>query len=151
MKSGVIWTMVGIILLELFDQGASKTHLVETKNNTNEDDETDMLLNAEDLNNGVGGGNDYGGRRNRHWTHGLIPYEFSSSLNSRIKDLALRAMKELGDKTCIKFIPRQKTYWRDQDYVKITTHSKDCHSDIGMKKGHGRREIELATGCGYNR
>ena len=55
MKRGVIWTIVGIILLELFDQGASKTYLVETKNNTNEDDdEADMLLNPEDLNNDVG-------------------------------------------------------------------------------------------------
>ena len=148
MKSGVIWTMVGIILLELFDQGASKTYLVETKNNTNEvGDEADMLLNPEDLNNGVGGGNDYFGRRDRHWTHGIIRYEFSSRINRKTKKLALLAMKELGDKTCIKFVPRSN----QRDYGKISTVDMDCGSDIGMKRGGGRRDVELSTRCKYNR
>ena len=148
MKISFIWMMVGIILLELFDQGASKTYLVETKNNTNEvDDEADMLLNPEDLNNGVGGGNDYFGRRDRHWTHGIIRYEFSSKINRKTKKLALLAMKELGDKTCIKFVPRSN----QRDYGKISTVDMDCGSDIGMKRGGGRRDVELSTSCNYDK
>ena len=101
----------------------------------------------EDLNNGTGGGNDYFGRRNYHWTHGIIRYEFSSKINRKTKKLALLAMKELGDKTCIKFVPRSN----QRDYGKISTVDMDCGSDIGMKRGGGRRDVELSTSCNYDK
>ena len=166
MKNFVIWTMIGTMLLEFLDQVTNKRYLVKTENKSNEVrkavedsnearkapqglsydiDEVDML--PEDLNNGTGGGNDYFGRRDYHWTHGIIRYEFSSKINRKTKKLALLAMKELGDKTCIKFVPRSN----QRDYGKISTVDMDCGSDIGMKRGGGRRDVELSTSCNYDK
>ena len=158
-----MWILFIIHLLNLFDQGktlevaennsetvkALQGNIdIELRENEEIDDdklfEGDIILDEEDLKNGSDYA-DYLAGNNVRWPRGVIPYVISGKFGESTRLQIKQAMKELGDKTCVKFVPRkdEKTYGN----IKQAAKGKGCSSMVGRKEGV--REMYVSKGCPY--
>jgi len=74
------------------------------------------------------------------WPGGQIPYVISNAYTQRERAVIARAMQAYHDKTCIRFVPRNK----ERDYLYIAK-IDGCFSDVG--RAGGRQELSLHDGC----
>jgi hypothetical protein len=84
--------------------------------------------------------------KTQRWTNGKIPYEIKDPgfKAKEYQDILLKAMKEIQDHTCIKFVPRTN----EENYITIINGS-GCYSSVGMTGG--RQTLSLAdSGCWYH-
>ena len=168
MKSYGMRILFIIHLLKLFDQGRTLEAAEDNSETGNalqenidiestamedlEDDEIvddrlfegDIILDEEDVKNGFDYV-DYLAGNNVRWPRGVIPYVISSKFGESTRLQIKQAMKELGDKTCVKFVPRkdEKTYGN----IKQAAKGKGCSSQVGRKEGV--REMYVSKGCPY--
>jgi len=67
----------------------------------------------------------------KRWTNGVIAYEVADTFAGQwYKNMLAKAMKEIQDHTCIKFVPRTD----EKNYVKIIN-GTGCTSHVGMSGG----------------
>ena len=80
--------------------------------------------------------------RPKLWPNGRVPYIISEKFDSLPRYYIDEAIKEFSEKTCIKFVPKEKS---DDDYVSFVTDQKECKANQG--KIGGEQYIHLGPGC----
>lgn len=77
------------------------------------------------------------------WTDGRIPFEIIGTFEHDEVELIEKAMTIYHEKTCIKFVPRQRN---DPDYITIQNSETGCWSAVG--RVGGRQLVNLQSyGC----
>jgi len=67
----------------------------------------------------------------RLWTNGIVPYQFSSSIQTSLRHSIRDAMDHWEDLTCLRFTLRNG----ERDYVKYSNRERACYSYIGKIGG----------------
>jgi len=74
------------------------------------------------------------------WPNNVVPYNIESTYNNAQKQTIKKALEEIEQKTCFKFV-----VWKDQkDYVNIKE-AEGCNSPLGRQGGNQR--LSLGKGC----
>ncbi|XP_033726981.1 MAM and LDL-receptor class A domain-containing protein 1-like [Pecten maximus] len=84
---------------------------------------------------------------NTFWSQGIVPYEISSAFSSSEKNIIETAIKEVADKTCVKFQPRANTnpsQLGHNTYIEFFSES-GCWSYVG-RVFSGKQQISLQKG-----
>ncbi|XP_028405518.1 zinc metalloproteinase nas-1-like [Dendronephthya gigantea] len=76
------------------------------------------------------------------WDGGLIPYSIAPDVSNDFHKAVRRAFRRLAAKTCIRFIPRNKT--TDKHFIHFRKGTR-CNSGIGRKEGG--QNITLSPVC----
>lgn len=77
----------------------------------------------------------------KHWPDGRVPFKFSKSLLRVVRKQIYKAIRELNELTCVRFVPKRP---EDEDYV-LFTDGRGCSSNVGRRGG--RQKIHLGRYC----
>ena len=75
------------------------------------------------------------------WPESVIPYTLARSFNSEERSIIAKGIKEIEEKTCIRFVPRTTSH---RGYVDIMVGSH-CYSAVG--RTGSRQELSLGNNC----
>lgn len=77
------------------------------------------------------------------WPNGEVPYTIGSGYNSKQKSIIEGALRDIMDKTCVKFIQRTN----QRDYITFVNRNSGCSSYVA--RVGGQQQIDLQEGCIY--
>jgi len=84
--------------------------------------------------------------RKYQWSNRTIPYELSDDHTKDQQDLIRKALDQIQNVSCVKFVPRTD----EEDFIEMTAFGRGCYSYVGKKGGNQQLNLQsspVGKGC----